>query len=164
MGQLSDETIAEVRRLAEGGVARNEIARRLRVSPGAVTKYAPAGAFERSATVAAVRAHVVDMAERRALLAQGLLGDAERLREQMWEPTKVFAFGGKDNVYNEHPVQEPPVESKRALMQAVSTATSAHLRLVDHDSDGGLDEARSVLDGFMDAVARRANELGADDA
>jgi hypothetical protein len=154
--------VERIRELAAGGMARNEIARTLQVSATTVTKYAPAGSFDRAATATAVKAHSVDMAARRAALAQAYLRDAERLREQMWQPTKVFAFGGKDNTYNEHPVDEPPVEAKRTLMQASTTAANAHLRLVDHDSDGGLDEAKSVLDGFMDAVARRAGELGAD--
>jgi hypothetical protein len=153
------ETVSEIRELAAAGVARNEIARRLRVSATTVTKYAPPGSFDRSVTAKAVRAHSMDMAARRAELAQNLLRDAERLREQIWQPALVYNFGGKDNTYEEHLLQEQPVDGKRTLMQAATTAMNAHLRLVDHDSDGGMGEAKSVLDGFMDAVARRAGEL-----
>lgn len=157
---LGDDVIDRIRELAAAGVARNEIARRLQVSTGTVTKYAPRGSFDRTGTALAVRAHHVDMAARRAQLAQKLLDDAARLRQQIWEPTTIYNFGGKDNTYNEKHVDEPPFEAKRTLMQATTTALTAHLRLVDHDSDGGLDEARSVLDGFMNAIARRAHELG----
>lgn len=164
---MSDPTapdvIARIVELAKAGLARNEIARQLQVSATTVTKYAPAGSFDRAATQKAVRAHSVDMAARRAALAEQLLRDAERLRAQIWQPALVYNFGGKDNTYEEHTLQEQPVDGKRALMQTVATAMTTHLRLVDHDSDGGLDEARSVLDGFMDAVARRAAELADDE-
>lgn len=158
MAGLSQETIARIRELAEAGMGRNEIAREVGVSVGSVTAHAPTGAFDRSATMAAVKARQADMAERRAQLAADLLEDAERMRKQLWEPTIVFNFGGKDNDYNEHLLDEQPTEGKRTLMQAVSTAVAAHVRLVDHDGDGGLDEAKSVLDGFMDAIAQKAAE------
>ena len=159
--RLSDEQIAEIRRFAGAGMSRNEIVRRLGVSPGSVSKYAPAGSFDRSETAAATKAHHTDMAARRAVLAQNLLRDAEKLRAMLWQPALVYNFGGKDNTYEEHLLEEQPVDAKRAIMATVATAMTTHLRLVDHDSDGGLEEARSVLDGFMDAVARRAHELGA---
>lgn len=162
MAELSGETIAEIRRLAGEGVGRNEIARRLGVSAGAVTAHAPAGAFDRSATAEAVRARQVDMAARRAELASNLLEDAARLREQLWVPALVYAFGGKDNDYNEHTLDEPSFADKRAIMSSVNTAMAAHLRLVDHDSDGGVAQATSVLDSFMDAVAERAAQIRGD--
>lgn len=154
------EVVARIRELAGAGVARNEVARQLGISPRTVSRYAEPGSFDRTATAAAVKARQIDMAARRAELAKDLLDDAARLREQIWEPTKIYNFGGKDNTYNEHPVDEPPFEAKRTLMQATSTALNAHLRLIDHDSDGGVAHAESILDKFMDAVAARAQELG----
>jgi|SRR6185503_2736156 len=159
MADLSDETIAEVSRLAAAGVGRNEIARRLGISAGSVTAHAPAGSFDRRKTAEAVKARQLDMAARRAELAANLLEDAERLRAQLWEPALVYAFGGKDNDYNEHTLEEPGFADKRAIISSVSTAMAAHLRLVDHDSDGGVAHAESVLDQFMDAVAQRAAEI-----
>jgi predicted transcriptional regulator len=158
------ELVERIRELAAQGLGRNEVARRLEVSPRTVSKYAPAGSFDRSATAAAVKARQVDMAERRAVLAENLLGDAERLREQIWQRALVYNFGGKDNTYEEHELEEQPTDAKRTLMQAVATAVNAHVRLVDHDGDGGLDEAKSVLDGFMDAVAQRAAQYRDGDA
>lgn len=153
------DLVERIRELAAEGLGRNEVARRLDVSPRTVTRYAPEGSFDRSSTMAAVKARQADMAERRAALADKLLKDAERLREQIWQPALVYNFGGKDNDYNEHQLEEQPVDGKRTLMQTAVAAVTAHLRLVDHDGDGGLDEAKSVLDGFMDAVAQRAAEL-----
>lgn len=158
--ELSDATIARIRELAASGVSRNDIARQLGVSPGSVTKYAPAGSFDRAEVLAATKARQADMAKRRAQLADDLLDDARRMREQLWQPALVFNFGGKDNTYEEHHLPEQSTEGKRTLMQAITAAVNAHTRLVDHDGDGQVDEAKSVLDGFMDAVARRAAELG----
>lgn len=159
MAELPSETVAEIQRLAAEGVGRNEIARRLGVSSSTVTAHAPAGSFDRTASAAATKARQLDMAARRAELAANLLSDAERLREQLWEPHLAYAFGGKDNDYNEHELAEPGPADKRALISSVSTAMAAHLRLVDHDSDGGVAHAESVLDSFMDAVAQRAAEI-----
>lgn len=159
MAELSGETIAEIGRLAAEGVARNEIARRLGVSVGSVTRHAPAGSFDRSMTAEAVKARQIDMAARRAELAGNLLADAERLREQLWEPALVYAFGGKDNTYEDHTLEEPSFADKRAIISSVSTAMAAHLRLVDHDSDGGVAHAESAMDKFMDAVAERAAQI-----
>jgi len=157
---LDSERIAEIVRLAGQGLSRDEIARRVGVGRATVTKYAPPGSFDRTHTAVAVKARQTDMAARRVQLAADLLSDAARLREQIWQPTKIYNFGGKDNTYNEHQVDEPPFDAKRTLMQAATTAMTAHLRLVDHDSDGGVDAAHSLVHGFIDAVAQAAVELG----
>lgn len=162
---VTSEEIAEIRRHNAAGDSLGATARALGRPVSTVVRVAKREglSWDRSKTAKAVAAHTVDMAARRAQLAQDLLDDARRLREQLWQPTTVFNFGGKDNTYNERELDEAPADIKRTLMQASTTALTAHLRLVDHDSDGGLGEARSVLDGFMDTIARRANELGAGD-
>lgn len=165
MPALTDDDLAEMCRLHAAGESLGGIARALGKAKTTVGRAARAAglSFERSRTAAAVVAHSIDMAARRAALAQNLLSDAERIREQLWTSTTVYNFGGKDNDYNERTFDEAPADIKRTLMQTATTALTAHLRLVDHDSDGGVTEAKSVLDGFMDAIARRANELGAGD-
>lgn len=159
MNDLPDQVIGEIVRLAGEGVGRNEIARRLGVSAASVTRFAPRGSFDRAATADATKARQIDMAARRTGLAADLLADAERLREQLWQPALVYAFGGKDNDYNEHTLAEPSFADKRAVISSVSTALAAHLRLVDHDTDGGTAHAESVLDQFMGAIAERAREI-----
>lgn len=156
---LSAETIEEIRRLALDGVGRNEIARRLDVSADAVTRHAPAGSFDRGATAAAVKARQVDMAARRSELAAQLLDEVGRLLADMRAGHTAFGWYGKDGEYRERNLDEPPPADKRALAGAASSLLSQHLRLVDHDTDGGVAQAESVLDNFMDAVARRAAEL-----
>lgn len=151
---LSAKRIAEIQKLAAGGVSLTAIARQLKVSMSTVHKYAPAGSFDRSATAVAVKARQVDLAARRAVAATNLLGAAERLLEQMWEPSVVFAFGGKDNDYNEHHVDEPSFADKRTLMQAATTALAAHLKLVDHDTESGVDEARDTAKAIAEGLRR----------
>lgn len=151
---LDPEKIDEIRRLAAAGASLYRISKQLGVAHGTVRKYAPPGSFDRSATETAVKARQIDLAGRRAALAMNLLADAERLREQMWEPSVVFAFGGKDNDYNEHHVDEPSFTDKRTLMQAATTAMNAHLKLVDHDTNSGTDEARDMAKAIAAGLAR----------
>jgi hypothetical protein len=144
---LPDDVKAEVVRLARAGVARNAIATQLGIGRASVTGICQrAGVkFDRAATKLATEAHRVDMAARRAELAQGLLDDVAKLRSQLFTPAVVFNIGGKDNVYTEHEVPEPPAESKLKLMQAVGAAIDRHIRLDLHDSDRSADDAKSLL-------------------
>lgn len=156
---LSAEQIAEIVRLAAEGLGRNEIARRLVVSVAAVSKHAPVGSFDRSATAAAVKARQVDMAARRSELASDLLDEVARLLADMRAGHLAFGWYGKDGEYRFKKLEEPPPADKRALAGAASSLLSQHLRLVDHDTDGGVAQAESVLDAFMDSVAERAAEI-----
>lgn len=151
---LDPAKVAEIRRLTAEGLGRNEVARRVGCAVSTVTRHVPPGSFDRADTVMAVKARRADMAARRAALAANLLADAERLREQMWQPGVVYAFGGKDNDYNEHPVAEPPAGEKRTLMQAATTAANAHLKLVDHDVESDVDESRDLARAIADGLRR----------
>ena len=158
---LSAEQLDQIRQLAGTGMSTSAISRMVGCSRQSVSRHAPPGALDRSRTAAAVRAHKVDAAARRAAIAERLLDLADRAADRMTEDTLVFGWYGKEGDYRERSLTEPPAADLRALAATIATLMTQHLRLVDHDSDGGLDEARSVLDGFMDAVAARANELAA---
>lgn len=149
---LSDEQVAEIRRLAGEGVSRDEIARRLDVGRATVSKYAPPGSFDRSATQAASEARLADLRALRQQLVLDLLKDAARLREQIWLPHTAFAFGGKDNTYNEHEIGEPTAADKRNLVQAAATAIDRAMKLLDYDSAESPDAARSMLGKLADAL------------
>lgn len=159
MAWLTEDERAELRRLHAQGLGRNEIARRLgRGSRSVSVVAAELGlSFDRAATEEATRARQADLAERRALLAEALQSDAERLTEQLWQPSKIYNFGGKDNEYNERDVPEPPADAKRALMGAAGMAIDRSLRLVPPAADeSGLDAARSMLTGLAEGVRRIA--------
>ncbi|NEY32067.1 helix-turn-helix domain-containing protein [Streptomyces sp. PRKS01-65] len=151
-GLVTDEERAEIIRLHGEGKGRNEIARLTRRSQRTVSVIcAEEGlTFDVTMTEEATRHRVAQLAERRAILAEELQGDAERLTEQMWRPAKVFNFGGKDNTYEEHDVDEPPADAKKNLMASAGIAIEKSLKLVPPDRDlEGLAAVDAWLRGMM---------------
>ncbi|MEE4598234.1 helix-turn-helix domain-containing protein [Streptomyces sp. DSM 41524] len=149
---VTEETDEEVRQLHAEGLSRNEIARRLQRSGRTVSVIAQrlGLSFDRAATEEATRARMADLAERRAILAEALQDDAERLTEQMWEPAKIYNFGGKDNTYEDRDVPEPPADAKRALMATAAQAIDRSLKLVPPETDQqGLAAVDAWLRGMM---------------
>ncbi|MER7070957.1 hypothetical protein [Terrabacter sp. NPDC000476] len=112
---------------AEIGTTKSTIDRRLR-HLGIV--------LDRSATEAATRANTTDAKSRRMRLHLALLDDAEKLRQQMWEPAVVFNFGGKDNTYEERTLDKPPFADQLKIMQATGIAIDRSLKLDLHDAGG----------------------------
>jgi IS30 family transposase len=156
---VSDDEIATIRRMHGDGATLGAIARELGRAAQTVSQVCKRMGltFDRKQTAAANAAASVDMAARRNALATNLLADAERIREQLWAPTTVYNFGGKDNNYNERVFPEAPADVKRTLMQTATTAVNAHLRLVDYAARDSHDEARDVVLQF--ALAVRNAEL-----
>jgi hypothetical protein len=144
---VTDAERDRVRQLHAAGRGRNEIALELDRSAGIVSKIAKqlGLSFDRAVTRAATAAKVADAKAKRARLMHDLLADAEQLRRQLFAPCKVHAFGGKDNTYNEAALERPPFRDQRDIVQAVSVAVNASLRLDLHDGDAGADEARSMI-------------------
>jgi hypothetical protein len=137
----------QIRALAAAGKSRNDIARELNISAGSVTAIAKeiGVSFDRSATATAVRARSIDCKARRLALSERLLDEAEALLDQLHQPFKAFAFGGRDNTYCEHDLPGPPTGDQRNLMQAASTAIGRHIDLTKHDADAGLEAETSLL-------------------
>lgn len=142
--------------LYEDGHGCNAIARELGCAPSTVSKWAKeAGlAFDRSQTALAVRAHVVDMAETRTLLAQKMAVAASDLLDSLDGPYLVYSFGGRDNDYNEHTLDRPPVEVVRNAVTTAAIAFDKATKVLELSPDG-LAESLSVLD-------RVASQLGAE--
>lgn len=134
---ITDEDRRRVRSLHAAGRNRNQIAKELGRSGSTVSKIAAelGLSFNREATAAATEAKVIDAKARRAQLMHDLLDDAERLRAQLFSETTIHSFGGKENTYNSKKVPRPLFSDQRNIVQAVSTAISASLRLDVHDSD-----------------------------
>lgn len=145
----------QFRELHALGYGRNRLARELGIPPVQVSRGAEAMGltFDRSKVQAATEARLADLAERRSLLAEDLLEDAEKLRAQMWQPAVIFSFGGKDNTYAEEPVSEPPAGDKRALMATAGMAIDRSLKLVPAETDSGSDDARSMLGKLAEGIA-----------
>jgi hypothetical protein len=149
---FTDAERAEVRRLHSEGLGRNEIARRMGRGTRTIS-VAAAGmglVFDNAEmTEAATQNRRAQLAARRMDLAEALQGDAERLTEQMWEPSKVYAFGGKDNEYNDQDVPEPPADAKKSLMSAAGMAIDRSLKLVPSTTDDGTESAKSLVGQLM---------------
>ncbi|MFJ6566634.1 hypothetical protein ACIQNU_04390 [Streptomyces sp. NPDC091292] len=145
----------ELRELHAQGKGRNQISREMGITNSVVSRTAAhlGLEFDRSKIAAATEARLVDLAERRSLLAEDLIGDAEKLRAQMWEPTTVYAFGGKDNEYNEHTFNEAPAADKRALMGTAGMAIDRSLKLAPNEESSGVEAAKSMLSGLGEALS-----------
>jgi hypothetical protein len=168
-GTIDPDRFDELRELHAQGLGRNAIAREMSVPPVMVSRTAEhlELTFDRSKVEAATKARLADLAERKALLAEALMGDAEKLRAQMWEPTTVYSFGGKDNTYEEHEFDEAPAAEKRALMSTAGMAIDRVVKLAPVEESSNLDGAKSMLGSLGEALAafsRQEDEREAEQA
>jgi hypothetical protein len=158
-GPLTEQERAEIRRRHAAGESRNAIAKALGRSGSTISGVIAdqGGSFARGPeVVAATEARKTDLAARRAKLAEKLQDDAERLREQMWEPHTYFDWGGKDHDFDTHTAPEPTPADKRALISAVATAIDRSMKLVPPVDETGEDAARSMLGALAAGIAHFA--------
>jgi len=143
--------LADVR---AGTKARNKIALEHDVSAASVTNIArQAGltdAFDRTQTKSATEAVLADNRAWRAATSRRFLEKCNALMDRMDGPHLVYAFGGKDNDYNEHELAEPPVDALRGLMTAAAIAFDKHLAADKHDADVGND--LNSVDAWLDSL------------
>lgn len=153
MRALTEDDVQRVRELHAQGLGRNEIARQIGRAPRSVSIIAWRIGLEFDVTMTenATRHRVAQLAERRAMLAEALQDDAERLTAQMWEPAKVFRIGGAANKYVERQVEEPPADAKKDLMSAAGIAIEKSLKLVPPEREDleGLAAVDQWLRGMM---------------
>jgi hypothetical protein len=145
---ITDADREQLRELHAEGLSRNEIARRMDRAQSTVSKLAAELDldFDRTRTRAATAAKVVDAQARRAALALELLGDAEKMRRQLWEPAVVFNFGGRDNDYNERQVEKPPFKDQRDIVIATGHLVQQHLKLIEADASP---EGLAAVDAWL---------------
>ncbi|MGW1679377.1 helix-turn-helix domain-containing protein [Saccharopolyspora sp. NPDC002376] len=162
----TDEERARVRRLHAQGKTRNDIAREIGRSPSTVSKIARelGLTFDRSKTAAATHAKQVDNKTRRAELSAELLRRAGELLAQIDRPHIVYAFGGPENVYNEHQLDKPPTSDIRNLMQSASIALQRHADLERIDSGSQAEDARSMLGSLAAGLQAAYDQLPPADA
>jgi hypothetical protein len=122
------------------GRRQTHIARRHGVSAVSVKRIRiRAGLQPRSSDalrVAAARARGVRLLHvswRQARMVVELLEDAQKLREQLWQPTMVFGFGGSAYRYAEAQLEEPDPEGKLAIIIAVAICIDKSLMLERRD-------------------------------
>lgn len=159
--KVSDQERAQIAALCEAGKTRNEIAEITGRGTGTISRIAHeighdflAACDERTQSTLS-RAHEARKgycAERRAVVAEKLIDEAERLVDEMRTPHVAFNFGGKDNTYEEHEMDEPPIDGKRQLMAAARDAmrTVLDIARVDEKRDDG--PAKGLLERIADAL------------
>ncbi|WP_282204531.1 helix-turn-helix domain-containing protein [Kitasatospora fiedleri] len=161
------EDYDDVRRLHAQGFGRNEIADQIGRSRHLVSMLAAEMglAFARAGEVeVAMETRRAQLADRRLTLAEQLQTDAENLRAQLWQPATVFAFGGKDNTYEEHTLDEPPAADKKNLMATAGMALDRSLKLVPPVESSGIEEAGTMLGNLMLGLKRVHDQVKADAA
>ncbi|MEC3977887.1 helix-turn-helix domain-containing protein [Amycolatopsis sp. H20-H5] len=161
---MTNEDRERVRALHAAGRNRNQIAKDIGRSGATVSKIARelGLSFDRSATAAATEAKVIDAKARRAALAVALLGDAERLREQLFAPAEIHSFGGKENTHNSVQVPQPQFADQRNIIQATSTAITTSLRLDQHDGDSSNEQVGSLLGALFESISTKHAEPATD--
>lgn len=160
MPRITGEQRNLVLELHERGISRNEIARKVGISPGSVTNICRAAgrAFDRSATKDATRAHTADLAEARLNLAHRIDKAANDMLDMLGKPFTVYNFGGKDNTFNSAELDQPPVDAQRTIITSAAIAFDKLTRIVEKDT-GGVEGAAGLLDQVAGALSSAADVL-----
>lgn len=144
-GATFDPVLA--REYFDEGHSCNAIARKLGVAASTISRWAKKEGlkFDRSQTAMAVRAHVIDMAESRTLLAKKMLVVGHEAVDKLDEPWLVYSFGGKDNTYEEHILDSPPIDAIKTAQLVAKEAFLAASKALELTPEGAA-AAVSVLD------------------
>jgi hypothetical protein len=152
---------AVLKDIRAGELSRNAIAKKHGVAASSVRNIADRAGivapFDRAGTKNATAARTVDMAARRAELAELLLGDAFKLRDRVWDKYQVVSFGpdGPEIAY----LNLPPAKDTQCLMASLGIAVDKHLVITKHDADPGTDSAKSMLADLGRALGVAAEAL-----
>jgi hypothetical protein len=147
-GPVRDEEREHVRRLHAEGKSRNEIARDLGRGVATVTRIAKdlGLSFDREQTKAATAAAVADNKALRAAISRRFLEETAKVLDRLNAPYLVYAFGGKDNDYNQQLLDLPPAGELRNLMTAAAVAFDKHMAADRHDND---DQGLAAVDAWL---------------
>lgn len=155
--RIDDDKRAAILADIKAGKARNLIAREYEVSAGLVSKIAKEAdvtdAFDRSHTKNATEAAQADNAASRTRLAARFLEEAHKALDDLHGPYTVYSFGGKDNLYNDHKLDEPPSSDKRNFMIIAATAADKHMAIDKHASNT---QGLSAVDEWLAHVLGKA--------
>lgn len=167
---LTEDTRLRIVELFDAGETRNDIARMVGVSSSTVTTVCrKAGrSFDRAAQLLDLRADETDLTELRQRVTTKMLLVAEDALDNLDGPHLVYNFGGKDNTYIEHLLDEAPLETRLDAMRAASLAVDKAARLIER-SNPDLEVAEGILDSsaaMFEAVAHRlrSREVQGDDS
>lgn len=159
MGKAKPFTRDELDRLTElhgQGMSCRQIATELGRGASAVSRHARdlGLTFDTARTAQATERRVIDSRAKRAILEGRFLDEAGALLDQLHKPHLVYNFGGKDNTYEEHQLDEPDVSAKRALIQAAGTAVDKAIKLAETDKAASEADAGKSMVGALFAAFR----------
>jgi hypothetical protein len=162
---MGEDKWPRLRELHAEGMGRNQIAREMGIQGSCVSRTAAylGLTFDRSRVEAATRARLADLAERRSLLAEQFHNIAEDSLDRIYEETTVYAFGGKENVYEEHTFDEAPAAERRTLVMTAGAATDRSLKLAPADVSSNLDGAKSMLGNLGSLLSAYSRDLAEQD-
>ena len=153
---LTDTERDTIRRLHADGLSCTKVAAELGRSRSTISQAAKAMglSWDNAQTKAATAAKQADNRSKRAALESRLLDEAAGLLDQLHRPHLVYSFGGRDNTYADHLLDEPDVGAKRALIQAAGTAIDKSLRIAAVDqATTGADAGRSMIGSLFAALS-----------
>lgn len=147
MPSLDPEKIAQIRKLAADGATLYRISKTVGAAHATVRKYAPEGAFDRTATAAAVKAHQVDAAARRETQRLRYLDIVDEYQHRALEEYEHAQPTGAEGIVQRWKTRRPPARDGKDLIAAANMATTAELKLAEYkDRDGGTEGIASILD------------------
>jgi hypothetical protein len=152
---LTNDELAQIRELHAAGLSCGQIATKVGRAKSTISKVCDREGllFDATRTATATDHQVQNNRQKRATLEGRLLDEAGLLLDQLHQPALVFNFGGKDNTYEEHQLEAPPVADKRALVSAASTAIDRSLKLAEADRAGsGADAGKSMIGALFAAL------------
>lgn len=161
---VDDQTRAAIQDAARDGTrSRNSIAREFKVAGETVTRICAEGGitFDRTQTEAAVRAHSIDLAEERALLAKEMIAEVREQLDLVNAPFLVWSFGGMDGEIHSHLLDSAPMSERNTVLRSAGIAFDKVTRIVEK-SDTGLEQAAGVLDQIADGFAEVAKRYRAE--
>lgn len=163
-GSFSPEEREQVVRWIGQGVTRNEISRRTGRGVATITRIAQAEGLSFSGAEMmrpALERQGLDLRARRLALADGLLDDARRLREQLFKPSMIYWPDYKTGGVIKQKIKEPTAADKRNLMTAIGIAVDkvAELERLDTPQEGKL-AVIALVDNLRIQVARDIHNNG----
>ena len=146
---LDDDERQRIVDLLQQGKSARDIAADVGRSADTVSRVARSigHRFGRTNLTHAREARSAYSAERRATIAARATEEAEKLLEQLGRRHVAFNFGGRDNSYEEHEFDEPPVDAKLTIVRAFREAMRTVLDIDRHDNRN--DEGLAAVDQWL---------------
>jgi len=148
-GTFRDKRGHEARALYDQGLSCNAIAKKLGVGVATVSRWAKAEGLSfvgRARAKAAQEVREFDMAAARVRLAQKMTANADKALDSLDGPFLVYNFGGKDNTYEEHLLDEAPFSARREAQAIGGIAFDKLTKALESvDDPDGLKPVESML-------------------